>query len=186
MASRALARAAILLRPFTRGLSQTPAAFSASSSKELMETNVCIIGSGPAAHTAAIYTSRAELKPILFEGDFANGVSPGGQLTTTTVCLLFLSLPLPPSLPHTRIYIYTLFLFLSLSLSLSLSLFLSPFSLSLLCFFLSFFLSFSRYIFKYFYITLSNNTPTINSMHSLLPNFFLCSLLSPPRRLYGN
>lgn len=27
-----------------------------------------ILGSGPAAHTAAIYTARAELKPLLFEG----------------------------------------------------------------------------------------------------------------------
>jgi thioredoxin reductase (NADPH) len=46
--------------------------------------DVCIIGSGPAAHTAAIYTSRANLKTILFEGWMANGISPGGQLTTTT------------------------------------------------------------------------------------------------------
>lgn len=43
-----------------------------------------IIGSGPAAHTAAIYLSRAELKPLLYEGMLANGIAAGGQLTTTT------------------------------------------------------------------------------------------------------
>ena len=51
---------------------------------EKMRTPVCIIGSGPAAHTAAIYTARAELQPILFEGWLANGIAAGGQLTTTT------------------------------------------------------------------------------------------------------
>lgn len=45
---------------------------------------VTIIGSGPAAHTAAIYLARAEIKPTLYEGMFANGVAAGGQLTTTT------------------------------------------------------------------------------------------------------
>lgn len=46
--------------------------------------NVIIIGSGPAAHTAAIYAARAELSPLLFEGEMAGGVAAGGQLTTTT------------------------------------------------------------------------------------------------------
>ena len=37
-----------------------------------------IIGSGPAGYTAAIYASRANMKPILYQGS-----EPGGQLTTT-------------------------------------------------------------------------------------------------------
>lgn len=45
---------------------------------------VIIVGSGPAAHTAAIYAARAELHPLLFEGFMAAGVAAGGQLTTTT------------------------------------------------------------------------------------------------------
>ncbi|MBO6939163.1 MAG: thioredoxin-disulfide reductase [Deltaproteobacteria bacterium] len=46
--------------------------------------DLMIIGSGPAAHTAAIYAARAELKPVLYEGFMAGGVAAGGQLTTTT------------------------------------------------------------------------------------------------------
>ncbi len=46
--------------------------------------NIIIIGSGPAAHTAAIYAGRAELKPLMFEGFLAGGIAAGGQLTVTT------------------------------------------------------------------------------------------------------
>ncbi|CUM49887.1 Thioredoxin reductase [Debaryomyces fabryi] len=50
----------------------------------MVHHKVTIIGSGPAAHTAAIYLSRAEIKPTLYEGMLANGTAAGGQLTTTT------------------------------------------------------------------------------------------------------
>jgi thioredoxin reductase (NADPH) len=49
------------------------------SEKEEERVRCLIIGSGPAGYTAAIYASRANLKPVLYEG-----LEPGGQLTTTT------------------------------------------------------------------------------------------------------
>ncbi|KAG5529922.1 hypothetical protein RHGRI_030338 [Rhododendron griersonianum] len=77
-----------------RSFFSTPAASVAAASSspstavmddlQALKFRLCIIGSGPAAHTAAVYAARAELKPILFEGWMANGVAPGGQLTTTT------------------------------------------------------------------------------------------------------
>ena len=51
---------------------------------KIIECDVGIIGGGPTACTAAIYTSRAELKTYMIEGDIEKGITPGGQLTTTT------------------------------------------------------------------------------------------------------
>jgi thioredoxin reductase (NADPH) len=45
---------------------------------------VVIIGSGPAAWTAAIYAARANLSPIVYEGEPTREMIPGGQLMWTT------------------------------------------------------------------------------------------------------
>ncbi len=46
--------------------------------------NVVIIGSGPAAWTAAIYAARANLLPVVYEGEPMGTMLPGGQLMSTT------------------------------------------------------------------------------------------------------
>jgi thioredoxin reductase (NADPH) len=45
---------------------------------------IVIIGSGPAAWTAAVYAARANLRPVVFEGEGGRTTTPGGQLMYTT------------------------------------------------------------------------------------------------------
>jgi len=45
---------------------------------------VVIIGSGPSAWTAAIYAARANLRPLVYEGEPSREMIPGGQLMYTT------------------------------------------------------------------------------------------------------
>ena len=55
------------------------------SDQEIREREtVVIIGSGPAAWTAAIYAARAQMKPFVFEGAGSRTMIPGGQLMFTT------------------------------------------------------------------------------------------------------
>jgi thioredoxin reductase (NADPH) len=49
-----------------------------------MPEKVVIVGSGPAAWTAALYAARANLDPIVYEGEPSRDMIPGGQLMYTT------------------------------------------------------------------------------------------------------
>ena len=51
---------------------------------EIRKETLVIVGSGPAAWTAAIYAARAELEPLVYEGSFSRTMIPGGQLMFTT------------------------------------------------------------------------------------------------------
>jgi thioredoxin reductase (NADPH) len=48
------------------------------------QETVVIVGSGPAAWTAAIYAARANLQPVVYEGEPSRAMIPGGQLMYTT------------------------------------------------------------------------------------------------------
>jgi thioredoxin reductase (NADPH) len=62
--------------------------------------NVVIIGSGPAAWTAAIYAARANLNPLVYEGEVVGIDIPGGQLMLTTDIENFPGFPEPISGPE--------------------------------------------------------------------------------------
>ncbi|MFN7530456.1 MAG: thioredoxin-disulfide reductase [Gemmatimonas sp.] len=66
----------------------------------LSTENIVIIGSGPAAWTAAIYAARANLNPLVFEGEPVGTELPGGQLMLTTDIENFPGFPEPISGPE--------------------------------------------------------------------------------------
>lgn len=83
LCSRLLVSAPFLMMS-TSSINSSASSAAAAAEEAAAPCKVVIIGSGPAAHTAAIYAARANLQPLLFEGFMAGGVAAGGQLTTTT------------------------------------------------------------------------------------------------------
>src|SRR5438874_2008156 len=77
-----------LLRPFRRATGHRQR--TTDHGHGHMAENVVIIGSGPAGWTAAIYAARANLNPLVYEGDPTydknriQGTAPLGQLNLTT------------------------------------------------------------------------------------------------------
>lgn len=62
--------------------------------------NLVIIGSGPAAWTAAVYAARANLNPLVIEGEAIGTALPGGQLMLTTEIENFPGFPEPITGPE--------------------------------------------------------------------------------------
>jgi len=91
--SISLARATVTTAAAAGAMSSSSASAAAAAPAAPGVSNVVIIGSGPAAHSAAIYAARAGLKPVLYEGMVANGIAAGGQLTQTSDIENFLGFP---------------------------------------------------------------------------------------------